>query len=108
MSDARLKAKVALQSAGVIASSAPGSTAPGGASATSGQSGVNGSPGENGHESTTVTPEQAKANLDRDTRKAAAADEIARQAAPLKHALEQPETRVSDEGTNLLEQHAAR
>jgi small conductance mechanosensitive channel len=97
MSDAKLKAKVALQSSGVIASSPSWSTAQGGVSAT---------PAQAGHEPSTVTPEQAQANLNRDTRKAAAANG-ARQGAPLKHALEQPESRVSDEGTNLLEQHAA-
>jgi small conductance mechanosensitive channel len=97
MSDAKLKTKVALQSSGIIASSATGSTAPGGVSA---------NPGKNAAEPLAVTPEQAHANLIRDTRKAAATND-ARQAAPLKHALEQPETRVSEEGTNLLEQHAA-
>ena len=121
MSDAKLKAKVALQSSGVIASSATGSTAPGVVSAI---------PAQAGAESPTVTPQQAQANVDRDTRKAAATNG-ARQAAPLKHALEQPETRVtgaprtgavkptlkhaleqpetrvSEEGTNLLKEHAA-
>lgn len=96
MSDAKLKAKVALQSSGVIASSATGSTAPGNVSAT---------PAKNGPEPPTVTPEQVRVNLERDARKAAASGGVRQ--APIERALEQPETRVSEEGTNLLDHHAA-
>ena len=92
MSDAKLKGKVALQASGVIPPPATENKAAAGA----------GTPaGENGHQSPSVTAEQARANIERDARKASAAGNS--QQAPLERVLEQPETRVSEEGTNLLE-----
>jgi small conductance mechanosensitive channel len=96
MSDAKLKAKVALQTAGVIAPAAPPNK-----SATSAATPA----GENGHDGPSVVASQAHENLKRDTRKAAAAGNG--QHAPVERVLHQPETRVSEEGTNLLAQHQA-
>jgi small conductance mechanosensitive channel len=96
MSDAKLKAKVALQTAGVIAPAAPPNK-----SATSAATPA----GENGHDGPTFVASQAHENLKRDTRKAAAAGNG--QHAPVERVLNQPETRVSEEGTNLLAQHQA-
>jgi small conductance mechanosensitive channel len=96
LSDAKLKAKVALQTAGVIAAaaqenkSAPGSATPA---------------GQTGHDGSSVAASEAHANLKRDTQKAAAAGNGRH--APVERVLEQPETRVSEEGTNLLAQHQA-
>ena len=96
MSDAKLKAKVALQTAGVIAPAAPANK-----SATSAATPAS----ENGHDGPTIAASQAHENLKRDTRKAAAAGNG--QHAPVERVLDQPETRVSEEGTNLLAQHQA-
>ena len=76
-SDARLKAKVALQEANVLpmaASSAP------------------------------VTQEQARANLREDSRAADSAKVVAPNGrpTPMEHVLQEAETHVSEEGTNLL------
>jgi hypothetical protein len=87
---------VALQTAGVIAAaaqenkSAPGSATPA---------------GQTGHDGSSVAASEAHANLKRDTQKAAAAGNGRH--APVERVLEQPETRVSEEGTNLLAQHQA-
>ena len=95
MSDAKLKSKVALQSSGVIPPPRPETTVPAGAAATA---------GANAHDGPTVTADQARANLNRDARQPAGG--VNGHQAPLERALEQPETRVSEEGTNLLaEQH---
>jgi small conductance mechanosensitive channel len=96
LSDAKLKAKVALQTAGVIAQAAPENK-----SVTSAATPA----GENGHDGPTIAASQAHANLKRDTRKAAAAGNGPH--APVERVLNQPETRVSEEGTNLLAQHQA-
>jgi small conductance mechanosensitive channel len=96
MSDAKLKAKVALQTAGVIAPAAPPNKSAMSAATPA---------GENGHDGPTVVASQAHENLKRDTRKAAAAGNG--QHAPVERVLNQPETRVSEEGTNLLAQHQA-
>ena len=61
--------------------------------------------GENGHQSPSVSAVQARANIERDARKASSAGN-GRQV-PVERVLEQPETRVSEEGTNLLEERKA-
>jgi small conductance mechanosensitive channel len=88
MSDAKLKAKVALQAAGIIAPPA-----------------ANGEP-----QARPIVAERARANAERDTRMAAAVGVAAGNGhqAPLERALDQPETRVSEEGTNLLEDSKAK
>jgi small conductance mechanosensitive channel len=96
MSDAKLKGKVALQASGVIASPATEIKAANGAGTPS---------GENGHQSPSVSAVQARANIERDARKASSAGN-GRQV-PVERVLEQPETRVSEEGTNLLEERRA-
>ena len=93
MSDAKLKGKVALQASGVI----PAPTTENKAATSAARRA-----GENGQHGPTVTAEQAHANIERDARKASARGNGHQ--APLEHALEQPETRVSEEGTNLLEE----
>jgi small conductance mechanosensitive channel len=93
MSDAKLKAKVALQEAGIISAHPP---ANGALAGTGGQS----ANGNQGRESIATI----RANVERDNRKASTASAAAGNGhrAPLDRALEQPETRVSGEGTNLL------
>jgi hypothetical protein len=96
MSDAKLKGKAALQASGVIGPPSIPKEAPDGA----------GTPaGENGHRKPALTAAQARANVERDARKASVVGN-SRQA-PLERALEEPETRVSEEGTNLLKEHNA-
>jgi small conductance mechanosensitive channel len=97
MSDAKLKGKVALQASGVIPPPATDSKA---------AAGVGSPSGENGHQIPTVTAIQARANIERDARKASVAGNGHQ--APLERVLEQPETRVSEEGTNLLEEQKAK
>ena len=96
MSDVKLRAKVALQQAGAIG--AP-------VAAPSGRSG-DGSAGANGatSPSTAITAHQAATNLERDVKAATAAQpDIGENCeTPLERVLQEPETRVSDEGTNLL------
>jgi small conductance mechanosensitive channel len=96
MSDAKLKSKAALQASGVIAPPKTENKAPAGAG---------GPADDNGHRSPIVTAVQARANIERDARQAAAAGNGRH--APLERALEQPETRVSEEGTNLLQEQKA-
>ena len=89
MSDVKLKAKVALQKAGIIA--APAVAVPGGA--TNGDSARPSS-----------APRNASANLERDSKALAprAASQANGQETPSEKVLQQPETRLSDEGANLL------
>ena len=96
MSDAKLKCKAALQASGVIGPPPIPKEAPAGATAPD---------GENGHRKQALTAAQARANVERDARKASVVGN-SRQA-PLERALEEPETRVSEEGTNLLQEHNA-
>ena len=108
MSDAKLKAKVALQSIGIVPSATATAAAAAAASATASTpaSGFPAAPvlSTNGDQTQAVAPNNARANLERDARKAATAGQAGSkpQKALLEHALEQPETRVSEEGTNLL------
>ena len=97
MSDVKLRAKVALQQAGVIAPAA--AALPSKADDHTG--GANGSPTL---PAATITAGQAAANLKRDTRAAEAARPAVGEGCetPADRALQEPETRVSDEGTNLL------
>jgi small conductance mechanosensitive channel len=102
MSDARLKVKVALQQVGIappqtntvalmVAGRVPGDDAePGDAVAV--------------HPSSPVTARQARANLRRDSHAAASAPAVSGNGrkTPAMHALKQAETRVSEEGANLL------
>ncbi len=107
MSDAKLKAKVALQSIGVV----PTATAAAPATASAPASGFPAAPvlSTNGDQPQAVAPHNAKANLERDARKAATVGQASSKPRNtlLEHALEQPETRVSEEGTNLLAQQKA-
>src|SRR4029077_1810943 len=101
LSDLKLKAKVALQKAGVISGEAIAKPADG-----RGQAG-----------GTTaalhrpiLTSEQARANLERDAQSAAAKDPPDGGNGvkpPMVRALEQPESRVSEEGANLLRNNKA-
>jgi small-conductance mechanosensitive channel len=94
MSDAKLRSKVALQESGVIPLPATGNMA---AAHTGGPA------NENAHQPPGVSPAQALANIERDARQASTAGAGGGgRTAPLERALEQPETRVSEEGTNLL------
>jgi small conductance mechanosensitive channel len=95
MSDAKLKAKAALQAAGVLSGSAADR-----AQEANGTAHGRGKPTER---------DESRADVARDDRKASSTDPTARAGdkAPLKRALEQPETRVSEEGTNLLADQGA-
>jgi small conductance mechanosensitive channel len=97
MSDVKLRAKVALQQAGVIAPAAP---AP--AVKDAGHGGpANGSPAT---PAAAITARQVAANLRRDAKAADSATPSVGDACetPVERVLQEPETRVSDEGTNLL------
>ncbi len=100
MSDAKLKAKVALQTAGIIAESAADTVPPARAA-------VPTAPRENsknGPKSKQKPAESDHASNEPDRRHDAAVPAGASSGAqpPLERALDQPETRVSEEGTNLL------
>ena len=98
MSDAKLKAKVALQQAGVLGS--PAANVP--ASQANGPAGP--ADGPQTPPGATVTARQAAANLRRDARAADSAPSAVgngRQTLT-ERVLQEPETRVSAEGTNLL------
>jgi hypothetical protein len=112
MSDAKLRAKVALQQAGVIGAPAPAPPAPppsgpaaNGPSRADGKStgGSNGGPAAVSPSAATAE-HQAAANLARDARAARNAPTavVDSDETPVARALQEPETRVSDEGTNLL------
>jgi small conductance mechanosensitive channel len=97
MSDVKLRAKVALQQAGVI-----GPAAKAMADKDAGHGGAaNGSPAT---PADTITARQAAANLKRDVRAATSATPNVGDGCetPAERVLQEPETRVSDEGTNLL------
>ncbi len=97
MSDVKLRAKVALQQAGVIA---PTAAAPTGRAGDNSEV-VNGTTTPS---TAAITARQAAANLKRDARAATAAQPAVGEncETPVERALQEPETRVSDEGTNLL------
>ena len=109
ISDAKLRAKVALQQAGVIGTPPPPAPTslpapadvPSLARSDDRPNGRASAPATNG---TPTTPAEAAANLARD---AQAADEaptavVPNAETPTQRVLQEPETRVSDEGTNLL------
>ncbi len=99
MSDAKLRVKVALQQAGIIGAPVP-------APAAKDEGKPNGQPKANGSPAPppTAADHQAAANLARDVRAARDADGavVDSDATPVARALQEPETRVSDEGTNLI------
>ena len=97
MSDVKLRAKVALQQAGVIA---PAASAPAGKE--SGQGGA--ANGSTAAPAATITARQAAANLKRDVKAADSARPSGGDGreTPVERVLQEPETRVSDEGANLL------
>ena len=101
MSDVKLRAKVALQQAGVIGAAADGARRP--------RTGARPrlANGSNGYSAPPpiAAARQAAANLDRDVRAArdAARPTVGRSdARPAVGVLQEPETRVSDEGANLI------
>ncbi len=95
LSEAKLKSKVALQQAGVIRGAASSLPAP---------SGKRSETVDIPLASGSVTVEQAATNLRRDARAAMSAAPVSGNGTetPVERALDQPETRVSQEGTNLL------
>ncbi len=97
MSDVKLRAKVALQQAGVIA---PAANALAGKDSGHGEA-ANGSPNT---PAATITARQAAANLKRDVKAADSATPTVGEGreTPVERVLQEPETRVSDEGANLL------
>jgi hypothetical protein len=94
-SDAKLRVKVALQRAGIIA---PAAAPPAGSIGNGNGNGDARSP------QPAVSHEQCEANLRRDTRAAesATAAPAAGASTPMEHVLNEAESRVSEEGTNLL------
>jgi hypothetical protein len=101
-SDAKLRVKVALQRAGIIApAAAPPAGSKGNGNARS-QGGNAPAPAPSPQPA--VSREQAEANLRRDTRAAESATAAPAEGAPtpMEHVLNEAETRVSEEGTNLL------
>ncbi len=97
MSDVKLRAKVALQQSGVIAPAASASPAK---DVGHGES-TNGAPAP---PAATITARQVAANLKRDAKAADSATAVVGDGCetPAERVLQEPETRVSDEGTNLL------
>jgi small-conductance mechanosensitive channel len=115
LSDAKLRVKVALQQAGVIGTPAPSAPPPSRTPAPSPTAKAEGrgdgrtAPGNGAPASTppaaAAAPEhQAAANLARDAQAArnASTAVVENGETPVARALQEPETRVSDEGTNLL------
>ena len=110
MSDARLRAKVALQQAGVNLTPPPAPAPPPSPSKAEDRSNGHGGKGSNGvslHAASPTPPpanHEAAANLARDARAAreAVTAVVDGGATPTARVLQEPETRVSDEGTNLL------
>jgi small conductance mechanosensitive channel len=94
LSEAKLKTKVALQQAGVITA----------ANAAQAQRGKQSEPTPSPAGSSPPAPARAAANLRRDAQAAATRNATNGNgtATPVDRVLEQPETRVSEEGTNLL------
>ncbi len=97
MSDVKLRSKVALQRAGVVAS--PATAVPSQPGDHSGDAN-----GAQAAHSLTITARQAAANLKRDARAAAEVPPAVGEGCEtlVDRVLQEPETRVSDEGTNLL------
>jgi small conductance mechanosensitive channel len=96
LSEAKLKTKVALQQAGVIGPPAKNSAAPANGSSKTPQHSTDAPPS---------TTNQAAANLKRDSQAASShssANESGKET-PVNRVLDEPETRVSEEGTNLLD-----
>jgi small conductance mechanosensitive channel len=107
MSDAKLRAKVALQQAGVIGAPAPAPAVPAKAEEKSdgpAAGASNGAPARASSSPATPADHEAAANLARDARAArsASAAVVDSSETPTARALQAPETRVSDEGANLL------
>jgi small conductance mechanosensitive channel len=97
MSDAKLRVKVALQGLGIMGRAA--NVVQPNANGEGTKSSANGAP-----ISQALTQQQARANFHRDSSAAASGsgqNQDSRQ--PIEHVLEQPETRVSEEGANLLQ-----
>ena len=96
LSEAKLKAKVALQRAGVIGKMSSASQTANDPRVQSAKAGAS---------SSSFSSSQAAANRHRDERAASsahAADIMSERETPVDRVLEEPETRVSEEGTNLL------
>ncbi len=95
MSEAKLKTKVALQQAGVIGDAADGDQV---------QSSKHTKTANGSTKSPAAAPRQAAANLRRDADAALSTESVNGDGkeTPMDRVLEQPETRVSAEGTNLL------
>ncbi len=114
MSDAKLRVKVALQQAGVIGTPAPApAPVPPPAPAPPGKAEdrPNGPAAAKANGATAPSPppsapaeQQAAANLARDARAArdASTAVVEQHETPMARVLQEPETRVSDEGANLL------
>ncbi len=117
MSDAKLRAKVALQQAGVIGTppsvpASPPSPAPAAAPAANGEgrrdgqaaAAHNDAPAMGSQIAAAAADHQAAANLARDARAAwnAPTAVVENGETLVARALQEPETRVSDEGANLL------
>src|SRR5262249_43486445 len=112
MSDAKLRTKVALQQAGVIGTSTPAfapAPAPAPPAKAENKSNGQGAAKANGASAAAPAPAaaaepQAAANLARDARAArdASTAVVDRDETPTARVLNEPETRVSDEGANLL------
>jgi small-conductance mechanosensitive channel len=105
MSDAKLRAKVALQQAGVIGTPTPVLPAKA-EDKSNGQAAKasDGAPAQSSPPSAARTEHEAAANLARDARAARNATTaiVDSGETPTARVLQEPETRVSDEGTNLL------
>jgi small-conductance mechanosensitive channel len=102
-SDVKLKARVALQTAGVFPAPAAVNPAPAGNSARPVNNGAAG-------QGTPAAAEPVPSNLERDVHAAASSPSpvaLNGRATPLDHILQQPETRVSEEGANLLQESKA-
>jgi small conductance mechanosensitive channel len=102
-SDARLKVKVALQKAGIMPPPTNLQVSVLGKVRLQ-RAGINGEHSPVHRSGAVVSPEQAAANLRRDTHAAdnATAETSEERPTPIEHALNEAETRVSEEGTNLL------
>jgi small-conductance mechanosensitive channel len=114
MSDAKLRAKVALQQAGVIGTPAPASTPALPAKADEKADGPptrepNGAPARASSAPATPAEHETAANLARDARAARNAPTavVDSSETPTARVLQEPETRVSDEGANLLKESRA-
>jgi small-conductance mechanosensitive channel len=102
-SDVKLKVRVALQQAGVFPVPTTLHPAPAGNSASSASN-------SNAGQGAPTTTQAAATTLARDVQAAAASPSPVApngRQTPLEHALQQPETRVSEEGTNLLQESKA-